>query len=135
MFSLSTTCSALVLMILEELEYLCIFSLLLSTSVWEEPKGSEVIRRRQEESVEASSLVPIETCIRSIFCHQMAGRESWLTVPESLAPGRGICMCSLIFIFLCSTLCAVSRAKLATWGTHPGCFLLAADLGEVGTLF
>lgn len=67
MFSLSTACSALVLMILKELEYLCIFSLLLSTSGWDEPKGSEVIRRKQEESVEALSLVPIETCLKSIF--------------------------------------------------------------------
>lgn len=77
MFSLSTTCSALVLTILEELEYLCIFSLLLSTSGWDEPKGSEVIRRRQEESVETLRLVPIETCLKSIFVVTwQAGRAS-----------------------------------------------------------
>lgn len=79
MLSLSTTCSALVLMILEKLEYLCIFSLFLSTSGWDVPKGSEVIRRRQEESVEALSLVPIETCLKSIFIIRwQAGRAGLL---------------------------------------------------------
>lgn len=89
MFSLSTTCSALVLMILEELEYLCIFSLLLTTSVWDEPKGSEVIRRRQEECVEALSLVPIETCLKSIFVVRwQAGRAGLLFLRAWLQAGE-----------------------------------------------
>lgn len=76
MLSLSTTCSALVLMILEKI---CIFSLFLSTSGWDVPKGSEVIRKRQEESVEALSLVPIETCLKSIFIIRwQAGRSGLL---------------------------------------------------------
>lgn len=77
MFPLSTTCSVLVLMTLEELDYLCIFSLLL-TSGWDKPKSSEVIRRRQE-SVEALRLVPIETCSKSIFIIRwQAGRVGLL---------------------------------------------------------
>lgn len=44
----------------------------------------------------------------------MAGRESCrgrLTVPESLATGWGTCGSCLVCIFVCSILCAVSRAQ------------------------
>lgn len=133
MFSLSTTCSALVPMITEE--YLCIFSLLLSTSGCDEPKGAEVIGRRQEESVEALSLVPIETCLKSFFFCQMAGRESRLAAPESL-PQAGEYAGALRFVSSSAQFCVQSAGQNQAPGILPQvAFFWLLVLGEVGTVF
>lgn len=125
MFSLSTTCSVLVLMILKELEYLCIFSLLLSTSGWDEPKGSEVIKRRQEESVGALRLVPIETCLKSIFIRRQEGRAGSLFPELGHRQGNMQVLSDLHLHVLNSVCCQQGKTRhreYSLWLPSSGCW-------------
>lgn len=133
MFSLSTTCSALVPMITEE--YLCIFSLLLSTSGCDEPKGAEVIGRRQEESVEALSLVPIETCLKSFFfVRWQAGRAGSLLLRAW--PQAGEYAGALRFLSSSAQFCVQSAGQNQAPGILPQvAFFWLLVLGEAGTVF
>lgn len=108
------------------------FVLLLSVAGWDETKSSEVIRRRREDSMAVLSLVPIETCLKSVFIikwqeGRAAGDGSLFPRAWPRAGGHVV---AVWFVSSCARSCALSaghsqapRRKAAR--SH--CLVLTAD--------